>query len=211
MGPACGGSRVMPGENEHMTTPPRLTIAPLALAAVTLALLAGCVPTPEATPSASPTPTASETPTATPEPVETQISTPVDATCDQLVSADTLYIYNPNFAAIDDYSPAAGSDAETAVADDGIACRWQNLSSGESIVLSVASLDDATLTTLKNDAFAASEPVPTYGDEAYFSVENGVGTAIVFQGSFWLVATSPFFFEPGDASEIVDSALSALA
>ncbi len=194
-----------------MTTPPRLTIAPLALAAVTLALLAGCVPEPEVTPSASPAPTASATPTDTPAPVETPVSTPIDATCAELVSADTLYVYNPNFAAIDDYTPTAGSDAETAVSEDGIACRWQNLSSGESIVLSVASLDDSTLTRLKNEAFAASEPVPTYGDEAYFSESNGVGTAIVFQGSYWLVATSPFFFEPGDASEIVNSALAALA
>ena len=52
--------------------------------------------------------------------------------------------------------------------------------------------------------------VPTYGDEAYFSVADGVGTAIVFDRSYWLVATSVAFFEPGDATEIVESALSAL-
>lgn len=188
----------------------RLTIAPLALAAVTVALLAGCVPAPEADPTNAPTSGATGELTATPTPTQAPAGTPVDVTCDQLVTADTLYIYNPNFAAIDDFTPASGSDAETAVDDQGVACEWQNLTSGESIVLSVALLDDAALRSTKNAASAASEPVPTYGDEAYFSQTGGVGTAIVFEGSYWLVATSTFFFEPGDATEFVDSALSAL-
>ena len=52
--------------------------------------------------------------------------------------------------------------------------------------------------------------VPTYGEEAYFEVENGVGTAIVFQGEYWLVIASESFAEPGEPTEIIDSALAAL-
>ena len=53
--------------------------------------------------------------------------------------------------------------------------------------------------------------VPTYGDEAYFSVGgNGVGTAIVFQGTYWIVLESPAFFEPGDATDLVDSVIAGL-
>jgi hypothetical protein len=52
--------------------------------------------------------------------------------------------------------------------------------------------------------------VPTYGDEAYFEVEDGVGTAIVFQGRFRLVVSSESFLEPGEPTGIVESALAAL-
>ena len=52
--------------------------------------------------------------------------------------------------------------------------------------------------------------VPTYGDEAYFSVTGGIGTAIVFQDDYWLVATSIDFAEPGDPSDLIDAALAQL-
>ena len=54
--------------------------------------------------------------------------------------------------------------------------------------------------------------VPTYGEEAYFSVgDDGIGVAQVFQGPYWIVAASPVFFEPGDATEIVQSVIDALS
>ena len=52
--------------------------------------------------------------------------------------------------------------------------------------------------------------VPTYGDEAYFSIEGDVGIAQVFQGPYWIVVESPAFFEPGDATEIVQSIIDGL-
>jgi hypothetical protein len=186
----------------------RRLAVPAALAAVALALLAGCTPENGATPEPSGTTPVTQTPS--PGPTIEPVGTPVDATCDQLVSADTLYIYNPNFGAIDDFTPEDGSAAASAVAYQGVACRWENLTSGERIDVSVAHLDDDSLTALKNAAFEDSEMVPTYGEEAYFSVEGGIGTAQVFVGPYWVVAESPVFFEPGDATEIVDSVLAAL-
>jgi hypothetical protein len=138
------------------------------------------------------------------------VATPIDATCDQLVSPDTVYQFNPNFVAIHDFAPSTGSMAASAVTYDGVACRWQNETNGTNIDVSAAHLDDETLTSLKNAAFADSQMVPTYGEEAYFIVDGGVGTAQVFQGSFWVVAESPVFFEPGDATEIVQSVLAGL-
>ena len=76
--------------------------------------------------------------------------------------------------------------------------------------VSVAHLDDATIEGLKNDAVEKSTMVPTYGDEAYFSVDGGVGTAIVFQGDYWLVASSVEFAEPGDPADLISAALSSL-
>jgi hypothetical protein len=52
--------------------------------------------------------------------------------------------------------------------------------------------------------------VPTYGEEAYFVVEGDIGTAIVFQGRYRLVISSAAFFEPGEPTTIIESALAAL-
>jgi hypothetical protein len=183
---------------------------PLAVAAIALVLLAGCVPTdPGGDPSATPTGPV-ETASPTPEPTDQPVGTPIDATCDELVTPDTLYIYNPNFGPVDDYVPDPSSPAATALSYEGVACRWQNQTDGQNIDLSVAQLDEDSLTALKNTAFETSEMVPTYGEEAYFSVEQNVGVAQVFQGPYWIVVQSPVFFEPGDATELVQSVIAAL-
>jgi hypothetical protein len=189
----------------------RRTIAPLSVAALALVLLAGCTPAPEPTASGPQGPNPSGDPSGEPAPTLTAqpVGEPIDVTCDELVSPETIYEFNPNFVSVD-FEPADGSVAASALEYSGIACRWQNQTSGDSIDLSVASLDDDTITALKNAAFEDSEMVPTYGEEAYFGVNGQVGSAQVFQGRYWIVAESPAFFEPGDATVIVESAIAAL-
>jgi hypothetical protein len=190
---------------------PRHVAPSFAAVAIALVVLAGCTPTGDGgDPTTTPTGGPSETATPTPLPTDQPGGTPVDAACDELVSADTLYLYNPNFGPIDDFTPQTGSAAASALSHDGVACRWQNQTNGQNIDVSVAQLDDEALTALKNAAFEDSEMVPTYGDEAYFVVDGDVGIAQVFQGSYWIVAESSVFFEPGDATEIVQSVLTAL-
>ncbi|HWM34471.1 MAG TPA: arginyl-tRNA synthetase [Pseudolysinimonas sp.] len=184
-------------------------LPPVVAAALALAVLTGCTPDDEvAPPTAAPTGEPSAEPTS--EPTDQPVGTAIDATCAELVSADTLYVYNPNFGPVDGYTPAAGSAAASALTYRGVACRWQNQTNGQNIDVSVAQLDDESLTALKNAAYADSEMVPTYGDEAYFGVSGGVGTAQVFQGPYWIVAESVAFFEPGDATEIIDSVIAGL-
>jgi hypothetical protein len=185
------------------------------VAAVVFALgvattLSACVDeahTPELTPSASPSETAgpqpSDTPTATLE--------PLDISCDELVDPDAVYAFNPNLALIGDWTPDAGTPAADALDAGGVACRWVFESGGGTMDISAARLPEERITELKNEAFASSQMVPTYGDEAYFEVEGGVGTAIVFQDRFWMVVSSLAFAEPGEPTEIIDSALAALA
>ena len=189
----------------------RRALTPLAVAALGIAVLAGC--TPEADPGPEPTgPNPGVDPSGEPAPSLTAQpqGTPVDIPCGDLVSAQTIYDFNPNFVLIDGFQPKDDTVAATALAYDGVACRWQNQTSGESIDLSVASLDEDSLTALKNAAFEDSEMVPTYGEEAYFGINGQVGIAQVFQGPYWIVAESPAFFEPGDAAVVVDSAIAAL-
>ena len=190
---------------------PRRLAPSFAVVAIALAVLAGCTPADEGNdPTTAPTDGPCESSTPTPQPTDEPSGIPVGKTCDELVSPDTLYVYNPNFGAIEDFTPQTGSPAASALSHSGVACRWQNQTNGQNIDVSVAQLDDDALTALKNAAFADSQMVPTYGEEAYFVVADGVGTAQVFQGPYWIVAESQVFFEPGDATEIVQSVISAL-
>lgn len=190
---------------------PALVLSAATALAVAVAL-AGCT-TPDPSPTTAP-PSPGDSASPTPEPTETSAppsSTPVDIACDALVPAQAMYDFNPNFSLIDEWTPAPDSAAADALDAEGVACRWQNDTSGEVIDVSVASFDTATLERLANDAYATSTMVPTYGvDEAYFAVTNGVGEAILFQDDYWIVVSSSYFLEPGDAEPIVASVLAAL-
>lgn len=179
--------------------------------ALALAVVAGCTPTDEG-PGDDPSTPPSAEPTSEPTvaPTDQPTSAPIEQTCNELVPAETLYAFSPNVAPVDDFSPSAGTFAASAVEYDGVACRFQNQSNGQNIDVSVAQLDEETLTALKNAAFEDSQMVPTYGEEAYFVVADGTGTAQVFQGPYWIVAESVMFFEPGDATEIVRSVIDGL-
>ena len=194
----------------------RRLIVTSAIAAVAIGVLAGCVSTPAPTPSATTTTTPdarfTPTPSNPPVPTATPSATPVSVACGKLIDPQTMYDFNPNFGLIDSWTPAAGSPAAVAKSDKGVACRWLNQTSGDLIDLSVASLDAASIESLKNQTVGASTMVPTYSgaDEGYFSVANGIGTAVVFDRSYWIVLTSTFFAEPGDPSDLVASVLAAL-
>jgi hypothetical protein len=170
--------------------------------------LAGCVDAapnpPDPTGSPTPRPTVSS-PTTQPPAEQPE---PLEVTCEQLVDAEAVYAFDPNFGLIGAYEPDAGSAAAAALDAGGIACRLVRESGSGTIDISVASLPESALTALKDDASASSEMVPTYGDEAYFDPDTG--TATVFQGSYWLVVVSPYFAEPGEPTEIIDAALVAL-
>ena len=198
---------------------PALPVAAVAgaLALAFAVALTGCTPADPTTPSASPTPSV-PTPhepsaTAVPTPTASVTATPVTQSCGQLISADTIYSYNPNFVALGAWTPVAGSAAAQAKAEKGVICRWQNETSNDVIDLSVANLDAATIESLKHQAVAASTLVPTYdgADEGYFSTSGDAGTAIVFVKSYWIVMTSQQFAEPGDAEQLVASVISALS
>jgi hypothetical protein len=182
-------------------------------------LLVGCTnPLPEPLDSGgrSTAPVAPSTPSETPSetPGETPVEgtpIPVNVACEQLVSLQTMYGYNPNFSLLGSWTPDAGTPAAEAHAASGTVCRWQNDTSGVTIDISVASFDATTLAAKAAAARAAGTIVLTFGpDEAYFAVANGVGEAVVFPGTYWVVVRSNTFYEAGDAEPIVTAVLAAL-
>lgn len=187
----------------------------LALATLVSLALAGCGGQTGSSGSGSTTPgstasnggSASAAPTPTPTP--TDPPTPVTLSCDQLVTADQLYAYNPNLGPAQDYSPKDDSLQKTIADWKGVTCAWQNQTSGDIIQIAVAQPPASALEDLKNKAITVAEPVPTYGTppiEGYFKAGDS-GQAQVFRGPYWIVAESTAFFEPGDAAPLLENVL----
>ena len=173
--------------------------------------LAGCVggtpdPTDTGSPSPSTTRSATATPSATPTSTPTPTGTPVALTCEQLITAEQVYDFNPNYGTDPGYKPASGTLPAKVAAQNGRTCSLLNQTSGETVEIAVAQPASSTLTSFKNAAITDSQPVPTYGVppqvEGYFTVDDGVGVAQIFQGSYWVVIRSSVMLEPGDAAPI---------
>lgn len=192
-----------------------------ALAVIAIATLVGCQPeaagpSPSATsgspnqptsPSATssvPTPGGTATASVTPTP---GANPPLGRSCEQLISAQTIYDYNPNFVAIS-ASASSGSGAAAAITAGGIACAWQNTTSSETIVLGAARYSAAQLATVK--ATATGSAVSGWGDFGRFSRANNAGIASFAVGNAWATLTSTAFFASPDAAPLVQSVASAL-
>lgn len=196
-----------------MSFNPRRTLyfaLPAGLAAALV--LSGC--TPAATPTVSPTVTATGKSTASPTPVATQTPTdpptPVGLSCEQVVTPDQLYAFNPNYGVDPGYAPKSGSLEKKIVGWKGVACAWKNQTSGDVIEIAVAKPPQSQLEGLKNAAVTSAQPVPTYGTppqvEGYFAPGTS-GQVQIFRGSYWIVAESTSFFEPGDAAKLMENVL----
>ncbi|MFP7760815.1 arginyl-tRNA synthetase [Marisediminicola sp. LYQ134] len=206
--------------------PARLAKAAV-VSAVTLALassLSGCaspitIVGPVASPSPSPSASASPTPSPTPSepPVEASPSptpspsasasapwAPVAVGCLDLVSLDTMYQFDPNFALQPDASPAGGSPQATAASNGGVYCGWVQSTSGALIEISAASPDAAAVAELES---RAGDPV---GEGTYFSVVDGAGVVQVFTGGSWAVLSSSYFGSVADAQPLTDSVVAGL-
>lgn len=193
-----------------MSRPTRRTLALTVAVAAGIAALSGCTPTAEPSPSTTSAATATATGSPVPSATPTATPTPVGLTCDQVLTADQLYAYNPNFGVDPGYSPKSGS-LEKKIADwEGVACGWKNQTSGDIIEIAVAKPPASELEGLKNAAISASNPVPTYGTppavEGYFEAGT-TGQVQIFRGSYWVVAESAAFLEPGDAAPLMQSVL----
>lgn len=191
-------------------------IRSVAVAAITIvvgaASLSACAPQrtpPTASPSVSSTagtPSASATPTAT----AAASGEPFTIDCTELVGDQTIYDWGSGNWALDpNATVAANSAAAEVVAHAGTACGWINLSSGETLTVAAATPGSHDLAAAKTGA-AAGASISGLGTDAYFSSSNGVGTVQAFTGTHWLVASSTWFYEAGDAQPIVADALAAL-
>ncbi|WP_375406614.1 hypothetical protein [uncultured Amnibacterium sp.] len=188
--------------------------AALVTAMLALGTLVGCTSNPVAERASAAAPTAAaSTPVPTPTtPPPTQVAadaTPVSIRCHALVPTAVARALDPGLRTVKGWTPAAGTPSARLSDLSGTTCDWTT-SAGDLLEVSVAKPSRADSTSLKNDLVVRSQSVPTFGGEAYFQIVDHVGQADVFRGRTWLLVRSNRFFEPGDASTIVASALDAL-
>lgn len=120
-----------------------------------------------------------------------------------------MFDFNPNFAALPDWSPESGTPGATAIEADGVACRWVSESGGASVELAVSRLGAAALAEAITDARGTAVEL---GDQAFFSRDaDDRGMLTVFSGSARLVISSEYFGSADDAAPLVDAALGALS
>lgn len=192
-----------------------LPAAIIVAAAVSLGLT-GCLSQEAEGPGKTPVPSVSPHSTEQPAPGATDIpqggyqSTPVTIECNSLVNPQAVYDYNPNYGLQPEFSPEAGSDVATILANQGLGCSWVNQTSGERFVVAVAQLADADLTGIQGGLAKTSTRASGFGDVAFFAASGGMGVAEVFQGGHWLVVASPAFYAITDAEPLIDAALAAL-
>lgn len=134
--------------------------------------------------------------------------------CDQVLTPDDIYAFNPNFGSAPDYQPENDSLAETATRYEGIACGWLSQTSGEIIEVAIAQPNEVLMNQLTDAAIADSTPVPTYGTpparEGFFSNADGPGEAQIFTDRYWVTVSSTVFAEPGDPRDLVETVMSHL-
>jgi hypothetical protein len=206
-------------DNHRSPRSPRvLTRAGIALAVGVLAAaaLSACVPEPGTAPTRDPgavsTPSASPSipaPSQTTAPPETsEQPTAVAIPCFSVVDAQTMYDFNPNFGLLASFAPSAGSLAARATADKGTVCRWSNQTSGDTVDVTISRPGSTAFTAAKGAARTGT-PVSGLGDAAYFSTSGGAGVVQVFDGPFWITATSVYFSSADDANGIMRAAVAA--
>lgn len=184
-----------------------------ALAAVALVLLlAGCVPGPQATPPptevAKPEPTAPPAPTSTATPKPTAETEPAGLACADLLSPQAVYDYNPNVGLLTDFTPSADSLAGEAVAQQGIACRLLNQTSGSTVDIGVVRFTEAAFPGKRDSLSAGASPTAAF--DGFFDATGDGGVAQVFVSPYWLTITSGDFVEAGDAAQLVETVVSGL-
>ncbi|TFD58879.1 iron ABC transporter ATP-binding protein [Cryobacterium suzukii] len=194
----------------------------LAGGALLALLLAGCSAADEPTPTqsaaatsgASADPTTRAEPSSSPTPTPEATGSPIAQICGDLLTLQDVYDFNPNYGTAPDYSPTADGLAETAATYNGLTCGWSNQTSGELIEVSVVAPNAVLMTTLKQQADADSQAVPTYGTpptvDGFFTNSGGVGQAQVFTGTYWVTLSTPAFGEPGDAESLLSVILAHL-
>jgi hypothetical protein len=199
---------------------PRRTRRPLGLAVLAVAAaltFAGCAteepqPTPGASgPSERPS-TASPSPSGEPDddgepatpPTAPEEATPIGVSCEQLLTADDIYAYNPNLALV--AGSSHGAAGNRAVAAEGIACHYQNLTSGETIIVSAANPGPTMLAQVRSELSGSAASADGLGGEGWY----GGGTATVIAGPYLVTAASDIFTAAADAQQLTTTAISRL-
>lgn len=202
-----------------MTT--RSAAGALLAASILLAGLAGCVDAtePEAGPSASstssPSASPSEEPTEEPSPAPSieppaqggLEALPFDATCEQLVSPQALYDYNPNYGT--DPAPVPGETITAIGQAGGVTCGWLNQTSSDRIAAGVIRLTPASLASVQATAPDRADRTDAI-ENGWFRANGSVGHLEFFSGEHWVVVEGAALIDAAEAAAFAETIRSSL-
>ena len=134
--------------------------------------------------------------------------TPVNLGCEQILTLQNVYDFNPNYAA--DPNAKTPESARTLTEIGGRNCGWVNLTSKDTFTVTVAQPDEPTLAAAKANAASAGGATDVYGADGFFTSSGGVGTATVFRNGYWIQLSSAGFFEAADAAQLAEMVISNL-
>lgn len=123
---------------------------------------------------------------------------PVGFECHDLLDDVTLGTIDANLTPDANYTPAAGSSAEEAVAIQGTACSWSDASSTTTLVIAMAKPDASTLATLESRAGTATTQFGTFSP-AYI---RGTELQVFNDDGYWATASSPLLADPAKLTMI---------
>lgn len=157
----------------------------------------------------------SQVPTPSSLPVEEGIvGIPSGETCESLISIEDLYNFNSNFALDPSQSPAPGSLAKLATDYKGISCNFVNLSSGESVTVSLAKFDNQGFTRLQQmrekESFPSKVSFVPAEFLALFTPETQGGTLEVLGNNFWLTAKANWVQNAEDFNKLIANSIAKL-
>jgi hypothetical protein len=130
----------------------------------------------------------------------------MDKSCEQVLSLQSLYDFDPNLALTPDVNASMGTVGPQQENLGAVSCLLTNLSTQENIQVVVSKLDVAS-SQFQTEAITA----PTTGSQSYqvasgvpglFSQTDGVGTAQFMSGNYWVSLTSKSFTSGVQASQL---------
>jgi hypothetical protein len=127
-------------------------------------------------------------------------------TCNQLVTPQALYDFNPNFGT--DPSPKPTDLVQSMADAGGVICGWLNQTSGDRISLGVLKLTEDSLATVRAAANARGEATTQFA--GVFRYTAGIGHAESFERGYWIVVDSPAFIEPAEVNAFLDAVRDAI-
>lgn len=187
-----------------------LTVATIAITSIALTGCVQAAKSPGSHPKASHSSHTPASPSASPTPTPAPTGPRVTTTCDRILTADQAYAFNPNVVADTGYSPKSGSLPASMKSNGALACGWINETSRVELEVTVTIGTASELTAAKSAASKGTSVHSDGADLAYFAVSGGVGTAQLFQGSYWVAVSSADFQTSDDASTIYDVVMNNL-
>ena len=133
--------------------------------------------------------------------------------CQDLISRQALYEFNPNFSLVTGQSPVQPAVSSPYEKLGGITCNYMNQTSGEVIQISLAKITESAVDIPSSSFAKGGSPVSSLSTgetKSFFSQSNGNYVFRVVRGSYILVTTSTLLSTPEDNYKFISPALTKL-